>query len=291
MQGSLTEPQSSGQYTYEHALLIDTRSRAATSAKGGSWQRHLISGMVPMLCLYVLYTLVRFIVRDRGPASGIAHAYDVLRLERFLRIDWEIDIQTFALPHHWLIVAANWYYVIGFLPVVVISGSVSAVLDFRSFIWWRKRFALTLLLALIGFAFYPLAPPRMLPGMVDTLMDYGPRYYGDSHGSSLFNAFGRIPSMVNVYAAMPSMHVAWSIIAGVLIIGAFQHRWWSFGIGIGHPICMAIAVVVTANHYLLDVIIGVIALGVAMVILHFLDRRHGPSPARPPGTLHDAAVA
>ncbi|WP_410968810.1 phosphatase PAP2 family protein, partial [Salmonella sp. SAL4444] len=87
------------------------------------------------------------------------------------------------LPHAWLVKAANWYYVIGFLPVILACAAIAAVIEFQTFLWWRKRFALTMILALIGFALFPLAPPRMLPGMVDTLMVYGPRYYGDSHGS------------------------------------------------------------------------------------------------------------
>ena len=105
-------------------------------------------------------------------------------------------------------------------------------------------------------------------GMVDTLMVYGPKYYGDSQGSSLFNAYGRLPSMVNVYAAMPSMHVAWSIIAGALLVSAFRGRWWSWALGVSHPVLMGMAVIVTANHYLLDVVVGVLALLGALFLLY-----------------------
>jgi membrane-associated phospholipid phosphatase len=230
--------------------------------------RQLVAGMAPMLLLYFLYTVVRFLVKDRGPVEGIRNSYRVLHLEERLGFDWEVSLQEYLLPHEWLVKAANWYYVIGFLPVILACASIAALLDFQTFLWWRKRFALTLLLALVGFALYPLAPPRMLPGMVDTLMVYGPQYYGDSHGSSLFNAYGRLPSMVNVYAAMPSMHVAWSIIAGALLVSAFKGRWWAWALGVSHPALMGIAVVVTANHYLLDVVVGVIALLGALFLLY-----------------------
>jgi hypothetical protein len=240
--------------------------------------RQLVAGMAPMLLLYFLYTVVRFLVKDRGPVEGIPNGYHVLHLEQRLGFDWELSLQELMLPHHWLVKAANWYYVIGFLPVILVCASIAALLDFETFLWWRKRFALTLLLALIGFALYPLAPPRMLPGMVDTLMVYGPKYYGDSQGSSLFNAYGRLPSMVNVYAAMPSMHVAWSIIAGALLVSAFKGRWWAWALGVSHPVLMGIAVIVTANHYLLDVVVGVIALLGALFLLHIGElmfaRRH-----------------
>jgi hypothetical protein len=231
--------------------------------------RQLITGMAPMVLLYFLYTVVRFLVKDRGPVEGIRNAYDILDLERQLGLNWEVGLQNFLLPHSWLVVAANWYYVAGFLPVILVSASIAALLDYERFIWWRTRFAVTLLLALVGFAIYPLAPPRMLPGMVDTLMVYGPRYYGDSHGASLFNAYGRLPSMVNIYAAMPSMHMAWSIIAGALLISAFKGRWWAWALGVVHPALMGIAVIVTANHFLLDVVVGVLALLGALLLLDF----------------------
>lgn len=224
-----------------------------------------------MLLLYILYTVVRFLVKDRGPVEGIRNGYDILHLERRLGLAWEGGLQEYLLPHEWLVKAANWYYVIGFLPVILVCASIAALLDFQTFLWWRRRFALTMLIALLGFALYPLAPPRMLPGMVDTLMVYGPQYYGDVEGSSLFNAYGRLPSMVNVYAAMPSMHVAWSIIAGALLVSSFKGRWWAWTLGAGHPVLMGVAVVVTANHYLLDVVVGVLALVGALLVIRAAD--------------------
>jgi hypothetical protein len=237
-----------------------------------SYVGHVFRGMLPVISLYALYTAVRFAVRDRGPTHGMANASEVLRIEQFLRIDWESWIQTVQLPHRWLVLAANWYYVVGFLPVVIIVSCLAAVRDYPGFLRWRERFALTLIIALVGFATYPLAPPRMLPYMVDTLTTYGPRYYGDTAGSSLFNAYGRIPSLVNAYAAMPSMHVAWSIVAGALLIRAFRRARWAIVLGVLHPVLMAWAVITTANHFLLDVVIGIVALLLAIALLRCRDK-------------------
>lgn len=234
--------------------------------------RQMFTGLAPMMMLYALYTVVRFLVKDRGPVEGMHNAYRILHLERRLGLNWEVGLQNVLLPHSWLVKAANWYYVAGFLPVILFCASISALVDYQRFAWWRKRFAVTLLLALVGFAIYPLAPPRMLPGMVDTLMLYGPRYYGDSHGESMFNAYGRLPSMVNIYAAMPSMHMAWSIIAGALLVSAFKGRWWSWAVGVMHPVLMGIAVIVTANHFLLDVVVGILALLGALILLEITGR-------------------
>ena len=107
------------------------------------------------------------------------HAGDILRLERWLHIDIELRFQRFALPHAWLIRAANWYYVAGFLPVLVSCAVLCAWRNAGAFNILRRVFALSLSLALVGYASFPLAPPRLLPssaGFVDTLLRYGPHY-------------------------------------------------------------------------------------------------------------------
>jgi membrane-associated phospholipid phosphatase len=71
---------------------------------------------------------------------------------------------------------------------------------------------------------------------------------------------------VNVYAAMPSMHVAWSVIVGQLLMRIFPERLWVRIAGWLHPVVMATAVVVTANHYLLDIIVGLLVLLVAILV-------------------------
>jgi hypothetical protein len=171
--------------------------------------------------LYVIYTAVRWLVADRGPKVGGEHARSLLEIEQKMGLDWELRVQQATVHHEWLVQAANNYYVYGFLPVLVFCTILGAWRAPAAFAWWRSVFAISLMLALVGFAAFPLTPPRLLPssyGYVDTLLLYGPHYYGDATGSSLFNAYGSIPSVVNVYAAMPSMHIAWSIIAGALLI-------------------------------------------------------------------------
>ncbi len=253
--------------------------------------RSPVLGFAPILLLYAIYTLIRWLVAGRGPIVGEAHAVWVLQAERSLGIDWEADLQRYALAHTWLVKAANWYYVFGFLPVLTIAAALAAWRAPQAFRWWRRVFAVSLALALTGYAVFPLTPPRLLPtshGYVDTLLLYGPRYYGDATGSSLFNAYGSIPSLVNVYAAMPSMHVAWSVIASVLVCAILAGRWWVRLLATIHPVFMAGAVLATANHYLLDVIGGLIVLLAAIWLARRWERRNrahadlGVYPQAPP---------
>jgi PAP2 superfamily len=244
--------------------------------------RRVAAELAPLLALYVVYTLVRWLVADRGPIVGGRHAPALLDFERRLGLDWERAIQGALLDHGWLLKAANAYYVYGFFPILVGCAALGAWKAPSAFQWWRGVFSISLAIALIGFAVYPLAPPRLLPasyGFVDTLLLYGPRYYGDATGSSLFNLYGSIPSVVNVYAAMPSMHVAWSAVAGALFVAAMRRRWWAVALAIAHPTLMAFVVVATANHYVLDVVCGLAVLLLSICLARLWQRRRRLRPA------------
>jgi hypothetical protein len=234
-----------------------------------------LARLAPVLVFYLVYTIVRWLLADRGPTFGPDDALRVLRLERFLDLDWELSIQQFGLRHAWIPKVANWYYVVGFLPVLVISSLLAAWRAPETFLRWRRIFAISLFLALLGFALFPVSPPRLLPsdGYIDTLLAYGPHYYGNANGKSIFNGNGRLPTLVNLYAAMPSMHVAWSTVAGIFLTVVMRRRWiWIFAVL--HPILMAFTVIVTANHFVLDVVAGMGVLGVSIAADHLLTRRN-----------------
>lgn len=247
--------------------------------------RPAIVRLSPALVFYVIYSTVRWLLADRGPSLGPGNALRVLRLERFLHLDWERAIQEYGLRHQWIARVANWYYVLGFLPVLVGASMLAAWRAPAGFVRWRSIFAISLLFALAGFALFPVAPPRLLPasdGYVDTLLLYGPHYYGNAHGRSLFNAYGHLPTLVNLYAAMPSMHVAWSSVAGIFLT-LISHRRWMWIVAVLHPTLMALTVIVTANHFVLDVIVGMLVLGISIVIERIATAR---DPDRAPLLFH-----
>src|SRR5690242_17161364 len=120
-----------GSVVSSSSALYSERTRSVPTIQ----LRQLVAGMAPMLLLYILYTVIRFLVKDRGPVEGIRNGYEVLHLEQRLGLDWELSLQEVMLPHEWLVKAANWYYVIGFLPVILACASIAAILDFRTFLW------------------------------------------------------------------------------------------------------------------------------------------------------------
>jgi hypothetical protein len=113
-------------------------------------------------------------------------------------------------------------------------------------------------LALVGHMAFPLAPPRMMQGWVDTGALYGHSVYGPATGDGITNQF----------AAMPSLHVGWAFLISAFLIRSSRRRWrWAWAV---HPLLTFAVVVVTANHYWLD---GLVAIGLAVPILFVFDGR------------------
>ena len=77
-------------------------------------------------------------------------------------------------------------------------------------------FMVAMALALVGYLSFPTAPPRFLPelGFVDTIA-----YYTDVRHDSAFVAV-----FINPYAAVPSMHVAFSLMLAVPAIRLVRSR-------------------------------------------------------------------
>ena len=267
-------------------LTVSAIDRSAQQLAPSPFKR-VVSGLGPVVLLYALYSIVRFLVADRGPDLGFSNAKRLLDLEDRVGIGREHALQAALLPHQWIVRGSNWYYVFGFLPILIGCAITSAWRAPSSLRYWRLVFATSLIMALVGYSAFPLAPPRLLPehwGFVDTLLLYGPRYYGDAHGSSLFNGFGLLPSTVNVYAAMPSMHVAWSVIAGVLFAASFDNRQWAVALGIYIRCSWHLRSSSPKSLNLPDVVAGLIVLGFAIVLVRAYEARNFGRVARQPSS-------
>ena len=126
-------------------------------------------------------------------------------------------------------------------------------------------------IALVGFWLFPTAPPRLLPdsGIRDTLADV--HQWGWWSGQA--SAPRGLSGLANEYAAMPSLHIVWSLWAGTLIACLAGSRAVRL-LGLGYPFATAIVVMGTGNHYLLDVVAGAALLAVCTTLpLHTPESR------------------
>ena len=261
------------------------------------WWREVLYGVA----VYAVYSVVRnrfgSAGGDPGPAFG--HAKSIIDLERDLRLYFEAHLQEWYLdlPGRGLIRAWNVYY--GLAHFVVTLGAL--VLLFRRhpdrYPLWRNALAFTTCLAVIGFAAYSLMPPRLLDdagkygacplyapqaaaafdrdrpnaevpgcdryGYVDTVARYG--------GWISFGNEG-YEDVSNQYAAMPSMHIGWSTWCAFVLVPLARRRWTRVLAAI-YPVLTLFCIIVTANHYWIDGLGGLVCLGAGYLLALAVTRR------------------
>lgn len=220
-----------------------------------------------ILVFYGLYTVVRDLHATVGGFVQSTHnALKLVAIERHLGIFAEQGLQHLVIGWRGFIEFWDSYYgTIHFIAVIF----VLVVLYFRypsRYMMWRNTLALTTGLALIGFAFFPVLPPRLLPAsyhFVDTLKTVG-GVWNFSHGL--------IAEASNQYAAMPSLHTAWSTWCALAMIPLIR-PWWGKALAGLYPVATVFCIVITANHYFLDAAAGVLTVAVAFAMARLLTGR------------------
>lgn len=209
------------------------------------------------IAFYLMYDVVQAMTQsDQDEAT--AHGLDIVHAEKTLHIWAEPDINHWATAHHWFALIAGYDYGIAHVFMT------AAVLGF---VWSRyPRVEIALRNTILGFSIaalfvywqYPVSPPRfVVPGLTDTLTSND--ILGSQHS---YHGF------VNLYAAMPSLHVAWAVWCAAAIVLALRSPWRHFAWL--YPCWTTLVVVSTANHYFLDAAAG---LGLAAVPLTVVSLR------------------
>jgi PAP2 superfamily len=228
----------------------------ATDPGSRRMRRRLVIELAWVAGMLILYNVGRYIAKHHvGPAFD--NAMQIWDFERWLQFPSEQSLQEAVLrAWPWGVEMANSYYATMHFPVTVAFLVWMFVRRPDYYLWIRRALVILTSAALIGHLAFPLAPPRMLPelGFVDTGILYDMSVYG-AHGAN---------SLANQYAAMPSLHVAWAALVAVGLIVSTKTRWrWFWMI---HPAITLAVVVVTANHYWLDGVIGLILLAIALAV-------------------------
>lgn len=215
--------------------------------------------------LVLLLVCVYFGVRGLTVGStedAVDHAHDIAALEERLHIDIEDELQAPASRSETIVTIANWVYIWGHWPIIIVT--MLWLLRWHSDVFRRLRDAMMLsgAVGMVIYATYPVAPPRLADlGLIDTV----------SENSRAYRVL-QPPAFVNQYAAMPSLHAGWDLLVGISIVTAASTVTLRV-IGYAMPTLMAVAVVLTANHYVLDVVAGVVLVLLAHVGALALERR------------------
>ncbi|MET8634325.1 phosphatase PAP2 family protein [Streptomyces sp. NPDC004096] len=223
---------------------------------------------------YWTYSLIRNAVPEQK-AEALTNADWLWRLEQHLDIAVEDSVNHAVNSVTWLIVGMNYYYAT--LHFVVTLGVLVWLYRSHPGRYAATRLALfaTTAVALLGYYFFPLAPPRLMTGgdFVDTVLVH------HTWGSM---ASGDLKHMSNQYAAMPSMHIGWSLWCGLTIFALATVPWVRV-LGLLYPASTLVVIVSTANHFWLDAVGGALCLafGFALASLWY-----GAVPYTLPRTSH-----
>jgi hypothetical protein len=243
------------------------------------WQRNVASfgrEMALVLALYVLWIQAGrlAVVRvDEGLANG-TWVYD---LQRTLHLPSEAILQDWILPHPWVARFTNAYYAVVHVPAMVCALLWLFLARRERYRPWRRVLAMTTFACLL-IQYVPVAPPRMYPqyGFVDVAALYGQSVYG---------AIGQ--GISDQLSAMPSVHVAWAVWVGVVVVDAAVTPWrW---LVLGHPAATVFAVTATSNHWWLDGVVAagllVLAVVIEVLLARWWWRRRGRrQPPDPPSS-------
>jgi hypothetical protein len=193
---------------------------------------------------YFMYFGVRGLT-ESGVDRALDNAEDIVAMEKALGIFVEPQLQSYVLDNHWIVTAANWIYIWGHWPVIfaVLGWLLSRHRD--SYYVVRNAMIVSGLIGIVVFIVFPLAPPRLTDfGFADTVTLH-------SRGYRVLQP----PAFVNQYAAMPSLHFGWDLLIGLMLFWNARTRFVR-AIGLAMPVAMYAAIVLTANHYLVDGVVG-----------------------------------
>jgi hypothetical protein len=266
---TLEQPSTAHSFHLKRSIAV---SPARVHPRGG------VLGQIALVAVaWVFYSFARSLSGD-DVAQAIRNGRLLLDWDQALGFGWTLNLNQWATAHALVAVPFAFEY-----------ASLHYIVTPLVLVWlWRRRpeayrSALTALLVMsaIGLAFYvllPVAPPRLLPdaGWVDTMKSWS--HVGWWGGAA--SAPAGFEHLTDQYAAMPSLHVGWAVWC------AWAWRNSSHALvrrfGWLYPASIATAVVLTANHYVLDVAAGaLIAITVCSLLPQLMATKRGPSDVRP----------
>ncbi|MFF3888094.1 phosphatase PAP2 family protein [Streptomyces sp. NPDC001914] len=206
---------------------------------------------------YWTYSLIRNAVPEQRH-EALRNADWIWRMEHHLGVAVESSVNHAVNSVGWLIIGMNYYYAT--LHFVVTLSVLVWLYRCHPGRYAAARLALlaTTVVALVGYYFFPLAPPRLMTGstFVDTVTVH------QTWGSM---ASGDLKHMSNQYAAMPSMHIGWALWCGLTLF-ALAKAPWARILGVLYPVATLVVIVATANHFWLDAVGGLLCLAFGFLV-------------------------
>jgi hypothetical protein len=217
------------------------------------------------------YFLTRGRIQDRHAAAQ-RNAQRIVRLERRLGLFWEPALNRWAARSPFWRRVWNLVYFWAHAPLIAVGGVWLYRRYPQVYRLTRNAFLGSAIIGLISYRLFPVAPPRLAEGydFVDTMQQYSKVSY-QAQSLSPF---------VNPYAAVPSLHFGWSFLLSVAVVLARPRSRLAWLGAVVQPVSMFLAIVATANHWVLDAVAGLAACLAGLVAALWHHRAGRPRPER-----------
>ena len=195
--------------------------------------------------------------------QAFSNASSLIEVERTAGLFHEVGLQHLVAVDLHLESFFSAYYMLGFGPLIFATLIFLGARQRDAYRELRTWLLVAIAIASIGYLLLPTAPPRLVPdiGIADTV------------GLSSHDTGSVGGIRFNPYAAMPSMHVGWSLLIALIGFRVTRRRLVR-ALFVLHPILMAITVTVTGNHYFIDSLVGALValVAVGLVSAHIPSR-------------------
>ncbi len=251
------------------SLLIAIAAIIALAARGVGVDRRraFLREVALVLIAFFAYHIVRS-ATEGSVVDALRHARLIENIERSIGLFVEPTFQAAIVGEQWLVDLANLVYIWGHWPFI----GVAAIWLYRTqpegYRLYRNAFLISGGIGLVIFMMFPTAPPRLADAsVVDTVVEYSNFYY-----------ILQPPQLTNQFAAFPSLHFGWNMLITIAIVRHAPAPAIRTLIVLV-PAAMAVSIIVTANHYIVDAVAGG---AVALVGLLLATQLRGHSRAAEP---------
>lgn len=234
----------------------------AITCLGRGWRRMLqvLIDWLPFTLVLMTYDQSRAIADKMGMPL---HEQDIARAEAWL---FGGRIPTVWLQQHFYDVASvHWYDAVATLVYTshfLVTPVLAAILWLRDRKVWLRYISRVILLSFAGlltYVLFPEAPPWLAAddgyiGHVSRLSARGWEYLHASFANRLLEAGQN--GGANPVAAMPSLHFAFAVLAAMFVANRFTSR--GRYLFVLYPIGMGLTLVYTGEHYVIDLVFGLL---------------------------------
>jgi len=245
---------------------------------GRPWRRmrQIALDWIPFALVLVAYDYSRGAADSLGLGVNFTPQLDADKLLFFGHVPTEwlqdhlFNVRLTALGQVSATGAVRWYevvfdlvYLSHYLTAFVLAGVLWARERAR-FIAFACRFVTLSFAGFITYAVFPAAPPWMaaeegyLPVTVGRIGGRGSRAIGLEFVRDLVDKGAQVSNLV---AAVPSLHAGYATLVAIALWRSVPR--WGRPLLAAYPVLMGLALVATGEHYVVDIILGILyALGV-----------------------------